>query len=221
LVAASTHAGEEDAVLAAWTRILAVTPQARLVIAPRRSERFDEVAALLGRAGLRFWRRSEAAPGATWPADAPILLLDTLGELAGLYAGARAAFVGGTLAPRGGHNVLEPAAAGVPVVFGPSLDTTRAGAERLRAAGGGIEVRDAAELAATLEKLFADSTLAATMGARARAAVEGDQGPLAVTLAVIRGTLAREASRARDTDGGSDACATTAVEATRVPERDA
>ena len=145
---------------------MSVAADARLVLAPRRPERFDEVAALLRRAGLRFWRRSAARAGDTWPTDAQILLLDTLGELAGLYAGARVAFVGGTLAPRGGHNVLEPAAFGVPVIFGPSTDTTRVGAERLRAADGAVEVRNASELAESVERLFADRAFAEAMGRR-------------------------------------------------------
>ena len=239
LIAASTHAGEEEAILAAWTRIVAVAPHARLVLAPRRPERFDDVAALLRRSGQPFWRRSETPRDLTWPEATPILLLDTLGELSALYAGARAAFVGGTLVPRGGHNVLEPAAAGVPVVFGPSIETTRAGAERLRVAGGGIEVRDAADLAATLEALFTDPARAATMGARARAAVADDEGALAVTLAVIRGTIAGAAGadvapvtgRARDaatpaapashamTAAGADERAAASAVTKRMPER--
>jgi 3-deoxy-D-manno-octulosonic-acid transferase len=190
LVAASTHAGEEEAILAAWRRIVAVAGDACLVLAPRRPERFDDVATMLRQAELRFWRRSDSRDGVTaWPAGVPILLLDSLGELSGLFAGARVAFVGGTLVPRGGHNVLEPAAAGTAVVFGPSIDTTRVAAERLLAAGAGLQISDAAELAATLERLFADPAETAAMGRRARTLVERDEGPLAVTLAIVRGTL--------------------------------
>jgi 3-deoxy-D-manno-octulosonic-acid transferase len=192
LIAGSTHAGEEQAVLDAFARVRCVAADARLVVAPRRPERFDEVAALLRARGLRFIRRSELAAGAAWPAATPILLLDTLGELASLYAGALAAFVGGTLAPVGGHNVLEPAAAGVAVVFGPHTENARDGATRLLAARGAREVPDGDALAAVLEDWFAAPAEARATGARARAAVAAGDGALAVTMAIIRGTLAHE-----------------------------
>ncbi len=196
VVAASTHDGEEAAILASWACLAARAPGARLILAPRRPDRFDDVARLLRDAGVAFWRRSEhAADGVAWPADAPILLLDTLGELTGLFAGARAAFVGGTLVPRGGHNVLEPAAAGTAVVFGPSVDATRAAAERLLVGGAAFQVRDREELAAALARLVTDRALAEGMGERARALAGGDDGPLAVTLAVVRGTLRGDAAR--------------------------
>ena len=195
LVAGSTHAGEEAAVLDVWSRIVACAPAARLVLAPRRPERFEEVAALLAARGLSFVRCSELVrrEHAGWPAEVPILLLDTLGELAGLYAGARAAFVGGTLAPVGGHNLLEPAAQGVPVVFGPHVASTEEAAVRLLAGGGGVQVQDAGELATELLHFFADPETARTAGLRARATVAASQGALAVTLAVVRGVLARTA----------------------------
>ncbi len=136
-------------------------------------------------------RRSATAGAgeAAWPARAAVLLLDTLGELAGLYGGARVAFVGGTLVPVGGHNLLEPAAQGTPVVFGPHVANTNAAAERLVAAGGGFQVRDGDALADTLLRLFDDATMARGAGERARAAVMASEGALAVTLAVVRGVL--------------------------------
>ncbi|HEY2386654.1 MAG TPA: 3-deoxy-D-manno-octulosonic acid transferase [Candidatus Binatia bacterium] len=193
LVAASTHPGEEDAVLGAFVRVRRVAPDARLVLAPRRPERFDEVAALLRVRGLAFVRRSEMGKAA-WSAAAPILLLDTLGELASLYAGALASFVGGTLAPVGGHNVLEPAAAGVAVAFGPHTENAADAATRLLAAGGARRVPDAEGLAAALEEWFVSPAAARAMGARGREAVATGDGALAVTMAVIRGTLARDGS---------------------------
>jgi 3-deoxy-D-manno-octulosonic-acid transferase len=191
LVAGSTHGGEEAAVLDAWPRLAACVPAARLVLAPRRPERFEEVAALLGARGFVFVRRSELVRRGRddWPAEVPILLLDTLGELAGLYAGAYAAFVGGTLAPIGGHNLLEPAAQGVPVVFGPHVASTEEAASRLLAGGGGVQVRDAGDLAAAFARLFGDPEAARAVGLRARATVVANQGALAVTLAVVRGVL--------------------------------
>ena len=122
-----------------------------------------------------------------------MLLLDTLGELAGLYEGARAAFVGGTLVPVGGHNVLEPAAAAVPVVFGPHTEHVRDAATRLVAAGGGVEVADSEALGRALLAWFAAPDAARAAGARARAVVAASDGAVAVTLAVIRGVLAQQA----------------------------
>ncbi len=195
LVAASTHSGEEEAVLAAFDRVRDVVPAARLVLAPRRPERFAEVAASLRARGAAFVRRSELAEGAPWSTS--ILLLDSLGELAALYPGARAAFVGGTLVPVGGHNVLEPAAAGVPVVFGPHTEHTHAAARRLIAAGGAVEVGDPAALADALLAWFTAPEEARAAGARARIAVGAADGAVAVTLAVIRGVLAADAAAGR------------------------
>ncbi len=192
LVAGSTHAGEEELVLEAWRAATERQPAARLVLAPRRPERFAEAADLLARRGLRFVRRSElgSAEAARWPRDVPILLLDTLGELAGLYAGARIAFVGGTLVPVGGHNVLEPAAAGTPVVFGPQVGNAPEAAAHLVACGGGVQVAGGAELAARLGHFLCEPGAAEAAGRRALAAV-ADHGALAVTMAMVRGTLAR------------------------------
>lgn len=192
LVAGSTHAGEEEAVLAAFARIRVAVPEARLLLAPRKPERFDEVARALSAAGLRFVRRSELARGARWPSAVPIVLLDSLGELAALYPGARAAFVGGTLVPVGGHNVLEPAAAGVPVVFGPYVEHTRDAALRLLAAGAAVEVGDADALARVLVAWFTNPEEARAVGARAATAAVASDGAVAVTLAVIRGVLAAD-----------------------------
>ena len=191
LVAGSTHPGEEEAIIDAWPHVISGAVDALLVIAPRRPERFDEVGALLARRGVSFIRRSALPRGANggWPAGVSVLLLDTLGELAGLYPGARAAFVGGTLAPVGGHNLLEPAASGVPVLFGPSLENVRAEALKLVGGGGGLRVRDAEELGKSLGELFADAERANEMGRCARATVEESEGPLVATLAIVRGTL--------------------------------
>jgi 3-deoxy-D-manno-octulosonic-acid transferase len=198
LVAGSTHPGEEAMLLDAWQAIVAEVPDARLVLAPRRPDRFEEVAAWLRELHAAFVRRSDLVRRGerAWPADAPILLLDSLGELAGLYAGARAAFVGGTLVPVGGHNVLEPAAHGVPVVFGPHVGTTAAAARALQASGGGFQVADAAGLTARLRALFADDGVARAAGEAARAAVRERQGPFAVTMALVRGTLGMPPPRA-------------------------
>lgn len=189
-VAASTHTEEETAVLDAFARIRAVEPRARLVLAPRKPDRTEEVAALVGARGLALVRRSTLAPGARWPDAVPVLLVDTLGELAGLYRGARLAFVGGTLVPIGGHNVLEPAAVGVPVVVGPHVTNVAADVTRLRARGAAVQADEANTFAAHAAALFLDRDAAAAAGRAALETVADLQGPLALTLAIVRGTLA-------------------------------
>lgn len=197
LVAASTHADEETAVLDAFARIRTVEPRARLVLAPRKPDRCDEVAALVAARDLGLARRStlgsDGAP--RWPEHVPVLLLDTLGELAGLYGGARLAFVGGTIVPVGGHNVLEPAAVGTPVAVGPHVANVAADVARLRASGGAVQADDARTLAVRMADLFLDPVAAAAAGRAAAATVADLQGPLAVTLAIVRGTLAATAPR--------------------------
>lgn len=197
LVAASTHADEEAAVLDAFARIRTVEPRARLVLAPRKPERSDEVAALVAARDLGLARRSRLGTDGPprWPEHVPVLLLDTLGELAGLYRGARLAFVGGTIVPVGGHNVLEPAAVGTPVAVGRHVANVAADVARLRARGGAVQADDARTLAIRMADLFLDPAAAAAAGRAAAATVADLQGPLAVTLAIVRGTLAATAPR--------------------------
>ncbi|HEX6641903.1 MAG TPA: 3-deoxy-D-manno-octulosonic acid transferase, partial [Thermoanaerobaculia bacterium] len=122
VVLGSTMEGEDEVLLPEVERLLA-EHHAFVVIAPRKPERFELVAGLLAASPLRFVRRSEleSAP----PEEVDVLLLDTFGELARIYRYATAAFIGGTLVPKGGHNPIEPAAAGVPVCFGPSMSNFR------------------------------------------------------------------------------------------------
>ena len=181
VVAGSTRAGEEAAVLAAFTRVRARVPAARLCLAPRHLNRADEVARLVGAAGLTVRRRSAGGPG-----RADCLLLDTHGELAAMYRLARVAFVGGTLAPVGGHNVLEPALAGAPVVFGPYTANIREHAAGLVRAGGGFRVRDARDLGARLTALMAAPRAARAAGGRARRWVRSQQGVAPRVVALLR-----------------------------------
>ncbi len=196
LVAASTHAGEETVALDAFERIRRDAPAAGLVLAPRKPDRAPEVAALVEARGLTMVRRSALAgdTAARWPDDVAVLVLDTLGELAELYRGARLAFVGGTLVPIGGHNVLEPAAVGTPVAVGPHTANVQTDVARLLANGGMLQGPDADALVARMAALFLDPDAAATAGAQAALTVGEQQGPLAVTLAIVRGTLAASAA---------------------------
>lgn len=170
IVAASTQPGEEQAVLEACAPLWQRFPRLLLVLAPRRPERFDEVAAMLERAGLRSLRRSGGATSV--PSEAQVFLLDTVGELATYFPGARAAFVGGTLAPLGGHNVLEPAGFGVPVAYGPHLDNVRPAAELLESAGAGTRVANGADLGRHWQEMLADPQAARDRGERGRAELE-------------------------------------------------
>ena len=124
LVAGSTVEDEEDYVLAAFRMVLGEYPTASLVLAPRHKERFDEVARLLKERRFRFVRRS-AADAAGQDLGGAVLLLDTLGELAALYRYANIAFVGGSLVPRGGHNILEPAFFARAILTGPHTENFR------------------------------------------------------------------------------------------------
>jgi 3-deoxy-D-manno-octulosonic-acid transferase len=155
--------GEEELVLQAFRTARAAAPATRLLIAPRHPERFDQVADAIAAAGFACRRRSAGGP-----VGADVLLLDTIGELPAAYGLALASFVGGSLVPGGGHNLLEPAIYGQPVIFGPHVQNFAALAEELRAAGGGIQVRSANELADTWSAMLANDTRRRRVGALAR-----------------------------------------------------
>jgi 3-deoxy-D-manno-octulosonic-acid transferase len=178
-IAGSTHAGEEEQVLAAHAQL---PQEALLLLVPRHPDRFDGVADLLSRSGLYFTRRSggAAADGAV-----RVVLVDSVGELAALYAAADVAFVGGSLVPIGGHNLLEPAALGVPVLTGPFTANGREIAQSLLTQGAALQVADAAELAGALRRLLADPTERRRMGDIGRQIVESNRGSVARLLGLI------------------------------------
>ena len=188
LVAASTQPGEETVVLDACADLWSSYPDCLLIVAPRRPERFDEVDALLGQRQARRQRRSQIGAGVR--PDTQVLLLDSVGELPGLLAGARGVFVGGTIADLGGHNLLEPAAAGTAVCFGPHTQNVAEAAAALLASGGGVCVRDAAELRALWLRLLAEPEQARAMGMRARSVIRARAAVLDDTLAVLEPLLA-------------------------------
>jgi 3-deoxy-D-manno-octulosonic-acid transferase len=181
IVAGSTLEGEEVAALKALVLVRAAHPGARLVLAPRHPERFGLVPALVEKAGFTCQRRSELRT--PWTAD--VLVLDTLGELAGAYALGQAAFVGGSLVPWGGHNVVEPAALGVPVVVGPHMANFQDIADRFKAADALVEVRDAEQLGAVLADLLADPARRRELGERGRALVEASRGAVDRTVKAL------------------------------------
>ncbi|MFA5547695.1 MAG: lipid IV(A) 3-deoxy-D-manno-octulosonic acid transferase [Porticoccaceae bacterium] len=179
---ASTHRGEDGIVLDAFARVLEAHPRTLLVLVPRHPERFDEVARLCAERGHRVARRGAGqVPGE----DQQVLLGDTMGELPDFFGACDLAFVGGSLVAVGGHNLIEPAAWGVPVLSGPSLHNFAEVASLLEAAGG-MRVRGTAEdIAAEVVHLLADGAERRLLGERARAVAEANRGAMARLLAVI------------------------------------
>jgi len=189
-VAGSTHGGvEEESVIEAHRRISAVHPGALLVLAPRHANRFGEVAGWLERQGIAPMRRAASLPPPAAPGPCSVLLLDTLGELLDFYAAGDIAFVGGSLAPIGGHNLLEPAALGLPVLTGPNNSNGEDVARLLLDCGAAEIVHNGGELAAKVTALLSDAALRADMGQRGRAAVERNRGALQKLLRLISSLL--------------------------------
>jgi 3-deoxy-D-manno-octulosonic-acid transferase len=185
-IAGSTHRGEEEAVLDAHRTALTAHPGLALVLAPRHPERVGEVIAAVQSRGLRPLRRT-SLPG-TRPsaaADQHVIVLDTIGELATLYGAADVVFVGGSLVPRGGHNVLEPALRHKPVLVGPHTDNFREAAKLLVDCGGAAIVQDARTLAGELRLLLDDPALAARRGEAAFEAVQAHHGAVGQTLELV------------------------------------
>ncbi|MGH9456794.1 MAG: 3-deoxy-D-manno-octulosonic acid transferase [Thermoanaerobaculia bacterium] len=171
-IAGSTMEGEDEMILPHLQRLIA--KGCFVVLAPRKPQRFEIVAGLLTTSGIPWARRSELE---TTRADrADLLLLDTIGELARLYAIASAAFVGGSLVPTGGHNPIEPAAVGAPVAFGPYMANFRAIAETFLASDAAVEVANAAQLIAFVERMIADEAARRELAERGREVVETNRG---------------------------------------------
>jgi len=185
LVAGSTHRGEEAVVLEAYRAVRRSVPDLSLLLAPRHPERLGEVETLLDRSGLSWVRRSRL-PAET---PAPVILLDTMGELARLYAAGTVVFVGGSLVPIGGHNVLEPAAYARPVVFGPHMGNFAEMSRFFLEQGAGLQVNDAPGLAAGILRLLLDGGAAGRMGEAGRAIVETHRGAGRRTVDLLEALL--------------------------------
>lgn len=185
-IAASTHPDEEAAIVAIHRRLRARWPDVLLLWAPRHPERFKPVERLAVEAGWRVATRQLTQ----WPdQDDAVFVIDTLGELALFYGCAQVAFVGGSLQPIGGHNLLEPAAVGTAVVTGPHLHNFADIAKQLQAAGALRIGADADAVGAAIAELLADPAARAAMADAARALVEQGRGALARTLAAIAADL--------------------------------
>lgn len=186
LLAASTHPGEEEAVLEASARIRDRIPDLLTVIAPRHPERGDEIAAAAAAGGLLMPRRSQ---GALPERRATTYLADTLGEMGLFYSLATLAFVGGTLAPIGGHNPIEPAKLGIPILHGPETDKNREVFAAFDAAEAAIPVADARALAEEAIRLLEDADARATLAINARTLIAASEGALARALGRIEAVL--------------------------------
>lgn len=184
LLAGSTMVGEESLVVEAW-RQAGGGESSLLILAPRHPERWGEVASLLERMKLLFGRRSEVATGER----VDVFLLDSLGELAGLYRSATAAFIGGTLVPTGGHNPLEPARFGVPVLVGPSMSNFRDMAALFEANEAWEQVDDVNAMAQSLRRWFDEPEMAQEVGRRGLELVKSNRGAVEKTLKWIQPQL--------------------------------
>ena len=187
-IAASTHSGEDEIALAAHRQVLQRHPAALLILVPRHPERFDAVARQIEGAGLSLVRRS--AGKMPVPTD-QVLLGDTMGELMQFYACADVAFVGGSLIPGGGHNYLEPAALGLPVLSGPHRFNFAEISDLLEQAGALVEVADAEAMAERVGGWLTDPASARSAGVAGQAVVEANQGALERLLLGIRRLLER------------------------------
>jgi 3-deoxy-D-manno-octulosonic-acid transferase len=183
VIAASTLKGEEEPVLEAFQRIRATMTNALLIIAPRKPERFDDVERLVRRAGWNVARRTELRVDSEPRED--VVVLDTIGELAQLFQVATAVFVGGSLVDAGGHNILEPAVFGKPIVFGPHMQNFGEIARTFLDNGAAIQVRNGRDLETVLLDLLGDGVRRARLGAAARALVEANRGARTKTLAAL------------------------------------
>ncbi|HZP67090.1 MAG TPA: lipid IV(A) 3-deoxy-D-manno-octulosonic acid transferase [Rudaea sp.] len=194
-IAASTHDGEELPVLKAHAAVLRQFPDALLLLAPRHPERFKPVALACRSFGFVTRTRSEDGSAAI---DTQCFVVDTLGELLRFYATADVAFVGGSLVPIGGHNVLEPAALGVPVVVGPRTFNFAEVTASLLDTGAALCVADGDELGAAVTRVLADPELRRGIGSAARAAFEREQGGVLRTVAIVERVLSGESTALKD-----------------------
>lgn len=185
-IAASTHQGEEEQILDAFRQVRREHPDCLLMLVPRHPERFGRVAELCSRAGFRMVRRSSGRP---CDQDVDIFLGDTMGELMLFYAASDVAFVGGSLVPTGGHNMLEPAALGKPVIAGPHLFNFTEIAAAMERAGALCRVADSAELAEVTSRLLSSPEERAGMGEAGRRLVQQNRGALQRVLELVRPCL--------------------------------
>ena len=182
-IAASTTPGEEEIILEAFRKLRMTHPDLKLVIAPRSPERFDIVEEMLSQSGFDVIRRSELKKGS--PDSVSILLLDSIGELAALFHYATIVFMGGSLVARGGHNILEPARHGKPIVFGPHMENFRDIARLFLESNAAMQIDAPDQLVSTLSDLLSNAQKADSIGRNALAVVEQNTGATDRVLQVL------------------------------------
>jgi 3-deoxy-D-manno-octulosonic-acid transferase len=211
LIAGSTHEGEEEMLLSAYRNLISSAPEVVLLLAPRHLNRLAAVDAAVRKAGLTPIRKSELAEGVEakgWRGEASnlkpgtssgslppisrVILLDTLGELGGLYAAANLVFIGGSLVPVGGHNLLEAAAHGKVVFFGPHMENFAEVARQALAEGCGVQVKDPEDLSAALLGWLRSPERLSEGGARAKEWVASHRGSVKMNLEWIRRFISSE-----------------------------
>lgn len=192
ILAGSTHPGEEELLVEAYGHILNAHPSAVLMLAPRHIERVERVDAMIREAGFIAQRKSQIGRKTT---GARVIILDTRGELAHAYREAAVAFVGGTLVPVGGHNLLEPAVWGTPVLFGPYTDHCAEMATLLDEAGGGHRVMGTEDLVRCCTEWLADQNARDAVGQAAKRVVLDNQGALKRSVELIESCLASAPAR--------------------------
>jgi 3-deoxy-D-manno-octulosonic-acid transferase len=192
LVAGSTHKGEDEIVLDAYDMIKKSAGDLKLILAPRHPERCNEVEHLLKNRGYHFIRRSRipsGSPQSTIQGRHPdVVLLDTVGELSQTFAKADVAFIGGSLMPYGGHNILEPAYWSKPIIFGPFMDNFPMASEFLRA-GAAIEVNNDKEMAVIVADILENNVKAEKIGQKAKRMINANKGALEKAMKLVRGIL--------------------------------
>ena len=188
-LAGSTQAGEEAMALAAYRALAGEYPNLRLIVVPRHPERFEEVAETLSRSGVPFVRRSALEDISVSAEQKRVLLVDTIGELGAWWGTASIAFVGGSMGSRGGQNMLEPAAYGAAVSFGPNTRNFREIAQGLLAADAARVVHDGEEMTGFVRRCLADSRFAEGLGQRARELVKAQKGATAASVRELVGLV--------------------------------
>ena len=181
-IAGSTHEGEETIILEVFEKLRTIYPELLLIMAPRKIERADSIKAFCSDKGFKALLKTDlTVSGVTYD----ILILNTLGELGRIYGIGKVSFVGGSLVPEGGHNPLEPASFGHPVLFGPHMEDFVLMSQLLVESGGGRVVMDSDDLFDAMKKIFMDATLRDDMGSKAAAYVEMNKGALARVVSYL------------------------------------
>lgn len=186
LVAGSTHEADEQVIIPAFIALLSTMPDALLILVPRYPERFTRAAQIAIAAGLQTELRSQ---GEACSAQAQCFVIDTIGELMNYYACADLTFVGGSFGDQGGHNPLEPAALGKPVLLGPHMENAREISAQLLQDGAALRVNDQFDFKTTAEEILSDGVLRDRMGQAGRGLIEKNKGALELTLAAVERVL--------------------------------